>query len=66
VRGYSLRTERYRYSQWGEGGGLGEELYDYDQDPRELRNLAKDQQAKDLKSGLQKRLQQIVKARATA
>jgi arylsulfatase A-like enzyme len=39
--GYSLRTERYRYTEWDEGR-QGVELYDYARDPREERNLAKD------------------------
>jgi iduronate 2-sulfatase len=38
--GYSLRTARWRYTEWGEGGRLGRELYDHDKDPRELTNLA--------------------------
>jgi hypothetical protein len=37
VMGYSLRTARY--TMWA-GGTEGEELYDYDADPSELRNLA--------------------------
>jgi len=37
--GYSLRTRRWRYTEWAEGQ-QGRELYDHDTDPRELRNLA--------------------------
>jgi iduronate 2-sulfatase len=37
--GYSLRTPRWRYTEWAEGGE-GRELYDHDNDPRELTNLA--------------------------
>lgn len=37
--GYSLRTERWRYTEWGEGE-QGRELYDYTADPQELTNLA--------------------------
>lgn len=37
--GYSLRTPRWRYTEWDEGA-LGRELYDHDADPRELTNLA--------------------------
>ena len=38
--GYSLRTARWRYTEWGESAKLGRELYDHDQDPKELTNLA--------------------------
>jgi len=37
--GYSLRTRRYRYTEWDEGRE-GRELYDHDADPGELVNLA--------------------------
>jgi len=37
--GYSLRTPRYRYTEWDEGRE-GRELYDHDADPKELTNLA--------------------------
>ncbi len=47
VMGRSVRTERWRYSEWGKDGQQGAELYDHDNDPKELRNLAKDpEQAK--------------------
>ncbi len=39
--GYSLRTHRYRYTEWN-GGKAGKELYDHQSDPQELKNLAKD------------------------
>jgi uncharacterized sulfatase len=39
--GYSIRTERWRYSEWDDGK-RGTELYDEKDDPREMRNLAKD------------------------
>ena len=37
--GYSLRTPRWRYTEWDEGK-QGRELYDHDVDPQELTNLA--------------------------
>jgi iduronate 2-sulfatase len=37
--GYSLRTARWRYTEWAEGRD-GRELYDHDRDPRELTNLS--------------------------
>ena len=39
VPGHSVRTERWRYTEWG-FGAKGEELYDHNHDPQELRNLA--------------------------
>jgi iduronate 2-sulfatase len=39
--GYSVRTDRWRYTEW-DGGKAGAELYDHDADPAEMRNLAKD------------------------
>ena len=37
--GRSLRTERWRYTEW-DGGSQGVELYDHDTDPGETRNVA--------------------------
>ena len=37
--GYSLRTSRWRYTEW-DAGQQGRELYDHESDPRELTNLA--------------------------
>jgi len=39
--GHSVRTERYRYTEW-DGGKQGAELYDYETDPGELHNLEND------------------------
>jgi uncharacterized sulfatase len=39
--GYSVRNERYRYTEWDEGR-KGVELYDYNVDPNELKNFAND------------------------
>jgi len=43
AKGYSVRTERWRYTEWN-GGKAGVELYDHDADPHEYRNLALDPQ----------------------
>jgi iduronate 2-sulfatase len=39
--GYSVRTERYRYTEW-DSGKKGSQLYDYEKDPDELKNLLDD------------------------
>ncbi len=41
VPGYSVRDERYRYTEW-DGGSRGVQLYDYQTDSQELNNLADD------------------------
>jgi arylsulfatase A-like enzyme len=38
--GYSIRTPRYRYTEWGRNGRAGAELYDHESDSREMVNLA--------------------------
>ena len=40
IRGRSMRTEQYRYTEWGNRGKRGIELYDYDADPDETVNIA--------------------------
>jgi uncharacterized sulfatase len=39
IDGYSIRTERWRYTEWDDGK-RGVELYDHETDPHEFRNLA--------------------------
>jgi uncharacterized sulfatase len=39
VMGRSIRTERYRYTEW-DGGKAGTQLHDYEKDPQENKNLA--------------------------
>jgi iduronate 2-sulfatase len=41
VFGRSVRTDRWRYTEWADGRE-GVELYDHDADPREYTNLAKE------------------------
>jgi len=48
------------------GGAEGEELYDYDTDPRELKNLANDLAASGLKGKLRARLEEISRTRGMA
>jgi uncharacterized sulfatase len=42
LRGYSVRTGRWRYTEWGEDGAAGVEFYDHEADPEENKNLGKD------------------------
>ncbi len=58
--GYSLRTPRWRYTQWADGE-RGRELYDHDTDPRELTNLADDPAFADTVERLSRQLREAVK-----
>ena len=40
LHGYSMRTQQHRYTEWGENGSHGVELYDYEADPDETVNIA--------------------------
>ena len=40
IEGVSIRTEQYRYTEWGNDGDRGRELYDYNTDPDETVNIA--------------------------
>jgi uncharacterized sulfatase len=65
IEGYSIRTERYRYTMWDEGR-QGEELYDYNTDPHELKNLADDASLATLKLTLRVCLNTTTLARGRA
>jgi arylsulfatase A-like enzyme len=57
--GYSMRTDRYRYTEWHEiadGKVLGCELYDHQQDPSENVNVADKPENKQLVADLSKEL----------
>jgi uncharacterized sulfatase len=55
IMGRTIRTERWRYTEWDEGKE-GVELYDHDNDPHEHANLAKDAKHADTVKELQKLL----------
>uniref|UniRef100_UPI0026021DE9 sulfatase/phosphatase domain-containing protein n=1 Tax=uncultured Gimesia sp. TaxID=1678688 RepID=UPI0026021DE9 len=59
ANGYSIRTPSYRYTEWGEQGKEGAELYDHNTDPAEMKNLANDPDIKQLRD----ELSQILHAR---
>lgn len=54
--GYSLRTERWRYTEWGKDGSAGIELYDHQSDPAEMANLADQPAHAETVAKLSKRL----------
>lgn len=58
--GYSLRTERWRYTEW-DGGKSGAQLYDHESDPKEARNLANDPKYAETVKELQQLLRGTVK-----
>ena len=56
--GHSVRTERWRYTEW-DFGAKGSELYDHDNDPHELKNLADDPKFAATRAQLQALLKKI-------
>jgi iduronate 2-sulfatase len=66
--GYTLRTDRYRFTEWGPEGSEGAELYDHQSDPAEMDNLAgKKEHAKtvaELSQALHARIEDARKAPA--
>lgn len=59
--GYSLRTPRWRYTEWDQGM-KGRELYDHESDPQECTNLAESETHKDVQRTLAEQLQQAITA----
>lgn len=59
--GYSLRTPRWRYTEWDQGR-QGVELYDHDHDPRELTNLAKSPEHAQTVAELSRQLREAIQA----
>ncbi len=56
ANGYSIKTKRYRYTEWGEKGKEGTEFYDHESDPEEMVNLADKPESKEVIAELSKRL----------
>ena len=58
--GYSIRTERYRYTEWLEGRA-GRELYDHQNDPSEVHNLAMKDDHRELVKNLSSMLKPYIR-----
>jgi hypothetical protein len=56
VTGFSLRTDRWRYIEWSDGGL---ELYDHQNDPEEWYNLV----GRDANAGVSAELKKLLDAR---
>ncbi len=56
VMGRSVRTETHRYTEWGDGGEQGVQLFEYATDPKEEKNLAGDPKFVDTANEMKKRL----------
>jgi arylsulfatase A-like enzyme len=63
--GYSIRTARYRYTEWGADGREGAELYDHESDPEELLNLSRRPEQGETMRRLSKLLRQRINAAGT-
>ena len=63
VMGYTIRDERFRYTEW-DNGQAGAELYDHASDPDELKNLAKDPAQAEQIAKLKKRLAEHTRQKA--
>ncbi len=59
VFGYSIRTERWRYTEWGPQGSEGVELYDHESDPDEATNLAASPEYADQVAALRTTLREL-------
>src|SRR5690606_10027333 len=64
VMGYSVRTDRYRYTEWQDfktGEVQARELYDHQKDPLETKNIASgDENAADENAAVVERLSAVL------
>lgn len=60
AQGYTIRTTRWRFTEWN-GGAAGNELYDHDNDPDEIVNLANHPEYLNIRKKLKAALQPYTK-----
>ena len=60
AQGYSIKTKRYRLNQWNYKNAFSYELYDHKFDKKELYNLAKNKDYKNIKDSLTTVLKQRI------
>ncbi|MEN8117047.1 MAG: sulfatase [Bacteroidota bacterium] len=59
-KGASIRTDRWRYTRWGEEANkVNEELYDHKNDPEEHVNLADDPNIKEILNKMRKKFDEV-------
>jgi arylsulfatase A-like enzyme len=65
--GYSLRSERFRYTRWvsGDGSTYARELYDYELDPLETRNAVFDPEHEEIVHRLDSLMSERIKIPST-
>ena len=61
-KGYSVRNERYRYTEW-DGGRRGAELYDHESDPQEITNLADKPEMAEMVKDIKKKLAAVLESK---
>lgn len=72
IMGYSVRTERYRYTEWHANGYTSAraydaanikavELYDYEKDPTESRNWAEDKDKQEIVAKLKAKIKKYLR-----
>tara|TARA_B100000886_G_C20420216_1_gene491200 strand:- start:1510 stop:3069 length:1560 start_codon:yes stop_codon:yes gene_type:complete len=64
-KGYSIKTKRYRLTKWGNNGELGYELYDHNNDKKELINLANRQDYEQVMDSLKLVIEQRITEAST-